>query len=761
MVEHNHPQGFSLYSPTLTHSPSHVDIGPRGLGTWLPKNTDFTYQQIHVLQLIAVTTAAVSILMALITFYWFLRMRRSYRHHLIILLIVSDGFKSLWYIVYPLVSFHSGIPPTNSTICQASGFFIALGTEASDFAILIIAVHTALYIFKTHPSVGEAGIYSHRYYAYAGWIVFPVLMASLAFVNPMEPYIGMNTFCTLPVRPFWYRLALSWIPRYIILGTITLLYIVIYLHVKLKFKAFMNDSQESFGKDTSMTSNMAIKFQTDSIQMNVVSDANLIPRPSTKLAHDGLISETPSNLGTSGKMRDSHEGRKSLKISSFPTGLPKDLVSRPKRSPVWEHYSFGGPDPIASVSTPIELPTTMKRILEHSQSDNGSDQIDSYFHFQSATTAAEPSHDVEAFRLPPSSMADISPSARRGPNSVQFSAPEDSPGTVISPLATSGGDQSGLQIINATSGSVDHILTKHRYQAIKRQLRLVFIYPLVYALLWIIPFAAHCLQYSDYYSAHPIYLLTCMNVAILCLQCAVDCIVFGIREKPWRLAEKGNGTLLDSFKFWKDNWSIKLNALNIARDRKGVGKTSGEISAEARHAKGRRDAEMRNLQTEREAAEKKRKVSLARRGGRTERSWWEVEGKRRQDSILLDTDGANGRDESAARQERSRSILPPSRRSRSRRNDTIVEEEGHEEGKERIPRTSDREKFLSIWGRKRDKETNSGVNEISSLWSKVDWGNSKETDPSPADMEKSGREVLPKDSKEPDPRMEKDLEKGE
>ena len=50
---------------------------------------------------------------------------------LIILLIVSDGFKSLWYIVYPLVSFHSGIPPTNSTICQASGFFIALGTEAS------------------------------------------------------------------------------------------------------------------------------------------------------------------------------------------------------------------------------------------------------------------------------------------------------------------------------------------------------------------------------------------------------------------------------------------------------------------------------------------------------------------------------------------------------------------------------------------------------------------------------------------------------
>ena len=74
----------------------------------------------------------------------------------------------------------------------------------------MIAIHAALHIFKPTTSMGEAGLYNYRYFAYACWIIYPILMASLAFVNPDHGYMSQGTFCYLPVRPFWYRLALSW-----------------------------------------------------------------------------------------------------------------------------------------------------------------------------------------------------------------------------------------------------------------------------------------------------------------------------------------------------------------------------------------------------------------------------------------------------------------------------------------------------------------------------------------------------------------------
>lgn len=50
---------------------------------------------------------------------------------LIMLLIQSDMFKALWYMLYPIVVFTHGPVPSNSTFCQVNGFFLALGIEAS------------------------------------------------------------------------------------------------------------------------------------------------------------------------------------------------------------------------------------------------------------------------------------------------------------------------------------------------------------------------------------------------------------------------------------------------------------------------------------------------------------------------------------------------------------------------------------------------------------------------------------------------------
>ena len=60
--------------------------------------------------------------------------------------------------------------------------------------------------------------------------------------------------------------------------------------------------------------------------------------------------------------------------------------------------------------------------------------------------------------------------------------------------------------------------------------------------------------------------------------------------------------------------------------------------AESRAARARREAELSSAQEKREEIERKRKMSLMRRGG-SDRAWWDVEGRMRKDSVMLGTDG--------------------------------------------------------------------------------------------------------------------------
>lgn len=74
---------------------------------------------------------------------------------------------------------------------------------------------------------------------YILWICLPPLAASLAFVNGGR-YTNQGTFCLLPVRPFWYRLGLSWIPRYVLLFTSSFAVLWLFVYVKLKHRSFMH-----------------------------------------------------------------------------------------------------------------------------------------------------------------------------------------------------------------------------------------------------------------------------------------------------------------------------------------------------------------------------------------------------------------------------------------------------------------------------------------------------------------------------------------
>ncbi|USP75946.1 hypothetical protein yc1106_03220 [Curvularia clavata] len=85
---------------------------------------------------------------------------------------------------------------------------------------------------------------------------------------------------------------------------------------------------------------------------------------------------------------------------------------------------------------------------------------------------------------------------------------------------------------------------------IHRQLRLMFIYPIVYTLMWLLPFVYHCMMYNDYYATHPVWAMRMANTICIASMGFVDCLVFALRERPWRAIPNSDGTLLGSFFVW-------------------------------------------------------------------------------------------------------------------------------------------------------------------------------------------------------------------
>lgn len=87
-------------------------------------------RQKHQIQTIAATFSSMSVLAALCALYWFCMMRRNFRRDLVLLLIIGDFWKSLWFLVGSAVTLAGGQVATETAFCQASGYFLQVGAEA-------------------------------------------------------------------------------------------------------------------------------------------------------------------------------------------------------------------------------------------------------------------------------------------------------------------------------------------------------------------------------------------------------------------------------------------------------------------------------------------------------------------------------------------------------------------------------------------------------------------------------------------------------
>ncbi|MCJ1334364.1 hypothetical protein MMC10_011073 [Thelotrema lepadinum] len=678
-------------------------IEERNLGSASLTGNNFTQSQRLAQQIIALVTSSVSILAGSISLYWFFRMRTHFRHHLIILLILSDLFKAIWYFIPAAIGLSGYQSSPSNAFCQANGFFLALGIEASDMAILIVAIHSALCIFKPRTSLGEAGLFNLRYAVYALWFFVPLLMAGLGLMQG-GVYISQGAFCYLPIRPFWYRLGLAWIPRYMIFVTICILYIRIYWFVSKKFKQFDLDSDGSHKQPSDHRT-----FQSEAQ-----------PKPDrSKHASTGLWADNATEGGPS------ITGSLSQSITPIAPRLDPEKIpenERPRQtsdSPAWENYTFGDSrspipppedDDIAPIPLKVKRESSTKTtsFADETAVPGGSPATVSL-----AQALSETGPDLVTPTKAPTQFSDAPSQAQSAPT----------PRTPRPKLP----ERPDSQYVTAEGMRI-------RHTAIKRQLRFLFVYPVFYLLSWLVPLAQHLSLYWDNVAAHPIFGLSCASTFFLALQCAIDAFIFSTRETPWRYIARGSSSNRDSeaptavedndtcfpkgkWAFWRllggrkerqmiseqdkaeadieknpqrasqsgqsakrlfsaSTFSFRSSGTGTAtttntntntstsksgasgshnRSRSALslpirsstlgnmagGKSKGEMVAEARAAKKRREMETSVALEGRADMEKKRKMSLLRRGG-ADRAWWEVEGRRRKDSVLLGTEGEGG-----------------------------------------------------------------------------------------------------------------------
>lgn len=252
----------------------------------------FTRPQAKKLQILSISSSTTSILLCLFVFYFIFlmdRRKKFFRHDLLLYLITCDFFKALILLIFPVSALTHDTIYFVSSFYNTLGWFTAWAIEGADIAIVVFAIHFALLIFKpnlkwknTHTNNYEGGLFKIRLFIWLTAVLLPMVMASLAFidfntynVSLLDTYTNLITndtysyteyqarkggykplgmWCYLPPNPVYYKLFLSWGPRYFFILLIVVLYLSIYIYIINKGEKIKNELK-SLNNDTSMHDN--------------------------------------------------------------------------------------------------------------------------------------------------------------------------------------------------------------------------------------------------------------------------------------------------------------------------------------------------------------------------------------------------------------------------------------------------------------------------------------------------------------------------
>lgn len=505
------------------------------------------------------------------------------------LLIFSDMFKTFWLLIFPAVELIAGKIETEQAFCQVSGFFLALSIEASDFSIALIAVHAALFIFR-----GDQGLYPYRKAAYALAAILPVLMASLAFVES-PGYANTGMFCYLPSNPIWKRLALSWIPRYLALASILFLCVGVYIYARVLMNRF-GAGNNSPGNSLSKTSGFE---SLDPIQQ---PSATVPPMPTIK--YHGLIPSSNASQRNSCVIMEDHPPRSSLNtLNSFHVDVPGSSHANKLHS---ARTTRRGSAQMWMSNFGTDLTAQEEQVEIDSYDSTGSTRCGS-----DDVTAPLATYTKSDFQQQTHDPAPIQPAAMMQ-NAYYFSTAGTSKAQPV-PNLFSILNRKEERLQNAennlvlTQSDINAPGTVKARENLLRQLRLLFIYPIVYVAIWILLFIV---QLTGYGKGAP-YGMRLASIVFLCCHGLADSLVFSLKEKPWRHSQTSNQTFKHiNLRFWKR----RQEAPNVGAR---VGRTRDEMTLDSRFAKARREQEQAEREMGRQTDQNSRKAAGAAP------NWWD------------------------------------------------------------------------------------------------------------------------------------------
>lgn len=493
-------------------------------------------------------------------------------HSLILLLILSGLLETLALVILPAVELAQGRIKSHSAFCQVSGFLLSVGIEACDLTVLLIALHTGLYVFR-----GRSGLYPYRLPAYTLVATGSLMLASLAFVNETG-FINSGAYCYLPARPQWTLTALSWAPRYIVCVIIVLTYTCINIYGRWIITRVGEGSKLRKSDEPFLSLPPQLRPRRGSVP------------PTPPITYHGLIPPTPPcdmgrsdyGWGQSGRYNQGpRAGTRKGSLATLEEGqslsttvaLPTAQIDWEDRPPVLDndlfqgnshrgHHKIGSKDDDYSLS-PVSRPNTALHNVgcccmqcTGSRLPHAQYPVNIELELQGDVCTAEPAHNL---LMSPSTMNETRlPSSRKKSN---------------------------------------------------RQLRLLFIYPIVYILGWIMPFVAHVSKADR--TGNPSELVMCGLVS-MCAQGMADSLVFLILEKPWRHPRHERLKCMFTFRRCptKKNTSTR------------VGRTREEMVVDGKIARRRRERE----EVERRLRQQQQQQQqLKQKGGNANKQeWWDV-----------------------------------------------------------------------------------------------------------------------------------------
>ncbi|KAJ9669566.1 G protein-coupled receptor gpr1 [Coniosporium apollinis] len=496
---------LDLFEPAARHGSS---IFARAAGSSdVPRQMRYSNTARLAIQYTALTSSTLSIISCSLAFYWFCRMRKRFRHKLIMLLVLGDLVRAMWYFVHAIVSVGHGAISTSSPFCQTSGFMVQWGTEATAMQIL-------LPIFRASNS---DGLFRWRHWVYLCIVSVSTLMSGLAFVNPHDAFVSNGPFCSLPIRPFWYRLALAWIPRYVIIFIVLSLAIAVYTYVGFHFRSYNEAERRS-----SLPS-----LSPDEPSQVAVESHHEGPDISNSPGVPALEKEdSPQQTDDFAQEKDDF----AQETTDFDAWRPDFVRAASGRRPS-----------VVTFQTNDSIPTVPKLTSDVGKSDaqpkvNGLVNSSKSQRRKSIASFSTAFSRSTSFTV--SECATVNDYARPSESEDAF------PGSSAEDQTSRANKRRGRRRGPKTA---DQHMARTRAN-ILRQLGLLFIYPVIYIVLWIPPFVFHCMQYSDYWAHHPPASLSVVVIFCLTIMGAADCLVFSMRERPWRKIPGTDKSFLGSFR---------------------------------------------------------------------------------------------------------------------------------------------------------------------------------------------------------------------